>query len=143
MMRMSTTHHNIKKQSGVSVVTAIFLIVILSLMGVGMVSLLSTSQQSISQEITSAKAYMAARSCLQWGIYQSVYPAASPPVDIEGTNTFNDSASALFNTRCDTTKTNIINADNLRFFNITTTAKFGNTLDPEYSERTLRLQFQP
>lgn len=142
-MRMYTTHLNIKKQSGVSVVTAIFLVVILALMGVGMVSILTTSQQSISQEITSAKAYMAARSCLQWGIYQSVYPAASPPVDLDATNTFNDNTSGLFNTRCDTTKINIINADNLRFFNITTTAKFGNIQDPEYSERKLRLQFQP
>lgn len=142
-MHMSTIHHNIEKQTGVSVVTAIFLVVILALMGTGMISILSTSQQSISQEITSAKAYMAARSCLQWGIYQSVYPAALPPVNIEGTNTFNDNTSALFNTRCDTTKINIINADNLRFFNISTTAKFGNTLDPEYSERKLHLQFLP
>lgn len=138
MMRMSTTHHNIKKQSGVSVVTAIFLVVVLALMGAGMVSILTTSKQSISQEYTSAKAYMAGRSCLQWGMYQAIYSAASGSF----TNTFNNTNSSLFNTRCETT-INIINSDDLTFFNIEATGSFGNIQDPEYSERTMRLQFQP
>ena len=142
-MPISTIHPNYKNQTGVSIVTAIFLIVVLSLMGVGMVSILTTSKQSISQEYTSAKAYMTARSCLQWGMYQAAYPAVSPPVSLEATNTFNDIDFSLFNTRCDKTKLDVINSDNLVFINISATAKFGGTLDPEYSERTLRLQFQP
>ncbi len=137
---MSTIRHNIKKQAGVSIVTAIFLIVVLSLMGVGMVSLLSTSQQSISQEITSAKAYMAGRSCLQWGMYQSVYSAAT----VTGSHdlTFSNNNSGLFNSQC-TTSIDTIIADGLTFYNINATAKFGSLADPEYSERTMRLQFQP
>jgi len=128
--------HNIKRQSGVSVVTAIFLVVILSLMGIGMVSLLTTSQQSVSQEITSAKAYMAARSCLQWGMYQTVYTANT------GThsNTFN--GNGLFNTSCTTTLRSI-NSDGLTFYNISAGAEFGGINTPEYSQRQLRLQFQP
>lgn len=135
-MRMSITPHNIKKQSGVSIVTAIFLVVILSLMGIGMVSLLTTSQQSISQEITSAKAYMAARSCLQWGMYQTVYTANTGAHD----NTFN--GNGLFNTSCTTTLSSI-NNDGLTFYNISALAEFGDTNTPEYSQRELRLQFQP
>jgi len=138
MMRMSITPHNIKKQSGISIVTAIFLVVILALMGTGMVSLLSTSQQSISQEITSAKAYMAGRSCLQWGMYQAVYAATTGT----HTNTFNDVNSSLFNSQC-STEINTITADSLIFYNITATANFGINTDPEYSQRTMRLQFQP
>ena len=137
MMPMSITPRNIKKQSGVSIVTAIFLVVVLSLMGIGMVSLLTSSQQSISQEITSAKAYMAARSCLQWGIYQAVYTANTGT----HTNTFN-SNTGLFNTRC-TTKISSINNDDLVYYNISALAEFGNTNTPEYSQRELRLQFQP
>lgn len=137
-MHMSTIRHNIKKQAGVSIVTAIFLVVVLSLMGVGMVSLLSTSQQSISQEITSAKAYMAGRSCLQWGMYQSVYSAATGSHDI----TFNNNNSGLFNSQC-TTSIDTITADGLTFYNINVTAKFGSLTDPEYSKRTMLLQFQP
>lgn len=103
---MSTTHHKLKNQAGVSVITAIFLVVILALMGVGMVSILTTSQQSISQEITSAKAYMAGRSCLQWEMYQSIYDA-DPWVNQPHTLTFNN--NGLINTECTNTFTVITN----------------------------------
>ena len=139
MMPMSTTRLSIKKQSGVSVVTAIFLVVILALMGAGMVSILTTSQQSISQEITSAKAYMAGRSCLQWGMYQAVFDA-DPWTNDPYTVNFNN--AGLINTRCINTRFEVITNDGLRFFNITTTATFGNINDPEFSQRTMRLQFQ-
>jgi len=138
MMRMSITHRNIKKQSGVSIVTAIFLIIVLALMGAGMVSLLSTSQQSISQEITSAKSYMAGRSCLQWGMYQAVYSATTGT----HTNTFNNANSSLFNSQCSVT-IDTINSDGLIFYNLNTTANFGNITDPEYSQRSMQLQLQP
>lgn len=137
MMRMSITLHNIKRQTGVSIVTAIFLVVILSLMGVGMVSLLTTSQQSISQEITSAKAYMASRSCLQWGMYQAVYTGNT----VTHTNTFN-SNTGLFNTTC-TTSLSSLTTDGLIFYNITAVAEFGSSANPEFSQRTMRMQFQP
>lgn len=138
-MHMFIIHHSIKRQSGVSIVTAIFLIVILSLMGIGMVSILTTSQQSISQEITSAKAYMAGRSCLQWGMYQAIYDA-DPWNNSPHTVTFNN--NGLINTACETGFT-VINNDNKTFFNITTTANFGSVTDPEFSQRRMRLQFQP
>ena len=107
-------------------------------MGVSMVSLISTNQQSISQEFTSAKAYMAARSCLQWGMYQAVY-SATP-----GSNTtnFNDTNSGLTNARCITDTNTIVN-DGLIFYNITATASIGAIQDPEYSRRQLQIQFQP
>jgi len=131
-------HHNIIKQSGVSIVTAIFLVVILSLMGLGMISILTVSKQSISQEYTSAKAYMAGRSCLQWGMYQAVFSAANGNY----TNNFNNANSSLFNSSC-TTTIDTITADGLTFFNIDATARFGTATDPEFSQRQMRLQFQP
>ena len=139
MMHMSITHHNIDKQKGVSIVTAIFLIVVLSLMGLGMVSILTTSKQSISQEYTSAKAYMAGRTCLQWGMYQAIYAADNGKY----VNNFNNVNTSLFNTRCDETSIDVINSDGLTFYNITAIGKFSVDTVPEYSERTMRLQFQP
>ena len=138
-MPMSTTHLNIKYQSGISIVTAIFLVVILALMGTGMVSLLTTSQQSISQEISSAKAYMAGRSCLQWGMYQAIYDS-DPWLNNPNIITF--TSGNLVNTQCSNT-INVINSDGLTFFDIDATASFGAITEPEYSERTMRLQFQP
>lgn len=138
MMLMFITRHNINKQKGVSVVTAIFLVVVLALMGVGMVSILTTSKQSISQEYTSAKAYMAGRSCLQWGMYQAIFSGTDGIFN----NNFNNVNASLFNTQC-TTSINTISADSLTFRNIEAIARFGTVNNPEYSERTLRLQFQP
>jgi len=138
-MPMSTIHLNIKYQSGVSIVTAIFLVVILALMGAGMVSLLTTSQQSISQEISSTKTYMAGRSCLQWGMYQAIYDA-DPWLNNPNIITFNN--GNLINTQCSST-INVINSDGLTFFDIKATARFGSVADPEFSQREMRLQFQP
>jgi len=140
MKPMSITPRSIKKQAGVSVVTAIFLVIVLALMGSGMVSLLTTSQQSISHEITSAKAYMAGRSCLQWGMYQSIYtPAAASS---SNTITFNNNTSGLFNSQCATT-IDTISADSLTFYNINAVATFGSAASPEFSQREMHLQFQP
>ena len=135
---MFIIRRNFKKQSGVSVVTAIFLVVVLALMGVGMVSLISTSQQSISQEITSTKAYTAGRSCLQWGMYQAVYTGTA----VNNTTNFNDVNSGLINTQCVTVIDTVVN-DGLTFFNITATASIGGVQDPEFSQRQLQMQFQP
>ncbi len=137
-MHMSSMSRSHKHQSGVSVVTALFLIIVLSLLAAGMVSMLATSQQSVSQEVTSTKAYMASRSCLQWAMYQAVYSSATGSY----TNTFIDAASGSYPARCTTTISSISN-DGLTFYNINATARLGSKTDPEYSQRELRLQFQP
>lgn len=136
---MSTIHHSIKRQFGVSIVTAIFLVVVLALMATAMVSLLTTSQHSISQEITSAKAYLAGRSCLQWGMYQAIYDT-DPWNNNPHRLSFNN--NGLINTGCKTVFT-VISNDGKTFFNIITTANFGNATNPEFSQRQMRLQFQP
>jgi len=134
-----------KKQTGISIITAIFLIMIMSLMGVGMVSLLTTSQQSISHEITSAKSYMAGRTCLQWSMYQMVY---NPQEHINTINNFNiDTGSSLYNSTCEVDIDHILDADNnnppLNFYNINVTASYGDITSPEYSKRNMRMQYQP
>jgi len=140
MMPMSITHHKISKQKGVSIVTAIFLVIVLALMGAGMVSLLTTSQQSVSHEITSAKTYMAGRSCLQWGMYQAIYSAAA--ANGSNTTTFNNATSGLSNSQC-VTAIDTISSDSLIFYNINTVATFGSISIPEFSRREMHLQFQP
>ena len=144
----------LKKQSGASIVVAIFLIVVLSLMGAGMVSLLSTSQQSISQEITSAKSYMAARSCFHWAMYQVAYfqgePGAvaipNPTTNPVGThiNTFNsDPTSGLHTSTC-TIVIDSFDVDvnpTLTYYPINIEAEFGDITHPEYSKRTMHMQF--
>ena len=140
MMHMYSIPRNPAKQVGVTIVTAIFLIVVLSLMGLGMIILLTTSQQSISQEITSVKSYMAGRSCIQWGMYQAVFSPGTATGS--HTTTFSDTTSGLYNSKCNTTFTTI-SADSLTFYKLDITASFGDVTAPEFSQRKLKLQFQP
>jgi MSHA biogenesis protein MshP len=76
-----------KKQSGFSLVAAIFLLVVLSLLGVYMVTISSVQQQTLSYTFLSARAYQAARSGIEWGIYRALndgdcssFPPASPKI---------------------------------------------------------------
>ena len=138
MKIMFTTSHNIKKQHGASIITAIFLLVILALLGQGMVVLLATSHQAINHEVTSAKAYMSARTCSQWGMYQAVFTSPAGTYD----HVFNTSTSNLFNTSCET-YIKVTTADGNTYYDINTIAKFSSLSSPEYSRRELRLQFIP
>lgn len=114
-------------------------------MGAGMVSLLATSQQSINHEITSAKSYMAGRTCLQWSMYQMIY---SPGTHNGTINNFNvNTSSNLYNSTCIVDIDLIPDADNnnppLNFYNINVTASYGDITSPDYSKRKMRVQYQP
>jgi len=129
--------NSVQAQKGVTLVGALFIIVIMALLGTGLLQLMTTSQQSIGQEITSVKAYFASHSATQWGMYQSVYAGGAAV----GTNTITFSNSGLTNTTVSTTiQRNIIEGNN--YYNITATGQFGVSADREYSQRMLQLRFQ-
>ena len=119
-----------------SIVAAIFLITALALLATAAVQIVSTGQQSISQEITSVKAYFAAQTGLQWGMYQAVY--ATP-------NT--TQALTLSNSGLTNTSVNIVflksTFDSNTYYQLTTTGNYSSTASPEYSSRQLRLRFKP
>jgi MSHA biogenesis protein MshP len=58
------------RQSGVGLVTAIFLLVVLAGLGVAMVSLFTSQQASADLDLQGARAYQAARAGIEWGLYQ-------------------------------------------------------------------------
>lgn len=59
-------------QSGFSLVTAIFLIVVLAAIGGFIVTFFGLQQSSSSQEFQGARAYQAARAGVEWAAYQSL-----------------------------------------------------------------------
>ena len=126
----------IKRQQGVSIVAAIFLITALALLATAAVQLVSTGQQSISQEITSVKAYFAGQTGLQWGMYQTVYATPSTPQIITLSN------SGLSNTTVDLTFT-VSTIDGNTYYQISSTGKYSTTSSPEYSSRKLSMRFKP
>lgn len=124
------------KQKGFSIVSAIFLIVIMALLAVGMTKIFSTSQQSISQEITSLQTYLAAQSGLQTGMYQAVY---APPADGAIQNEL-FAGIGLSNTTVQVTffRNDI---DTKIYYRISSRADYIPAGSPEYSQRTLELRF--
>jgi MSHA biogenesis protein MshP len=60
----------IRRQAGVGLVTAIFLLVVLAGLGVAMVGIFTAQQASSNLDLLGARAYQAARAGLEWGIYQ-------------------------------------------------------------------------
>ena len=66
--------HETREQRGFSVVTAIFLIVVLALVGVFIVSVTGLQQSSQALDVQGARAYQAARAGAEWGAFQVLDP---------------------------------------------------------------------
>ena len=61
-------------QRGFSIVTAIFLIVVLALLGVYIVSVTGIQQTSSQLDVQGVRAYQAARAGIEWGAFQVLDP---------------------------------------------------------------------
>lgn len=57
-------------QRGFSIVSAIFLLVVLSFLGVAMVSLSTTQHQTAAMDVMGSRAYQAARAGIEWAAFQ-------------------------------------------------------------------------
>lgn len=68
-----------KLQTGFSIVTAIFLLVVLSFLGVAMVTFTTSQHQSSAMDVMGSRAYQAARSGIEWAAYH----VASSPSGVE------------------------------------------------------------
>ncbi len=63
-------HTTLKRQRGFSLVSAIFLLVVIAALGAFSLTLSSTQQQSAALDVQGARAYQAARTGIEWGAYQ-------------------------------------------------------------------------
>jgi MSHA biogenesis protein MshP len=69
-------------QRGVSIITGIFLLLLMATLAAAMVSMTSTSHVNIAADIGGARAYQAARAGAEWGMFQldpNAQAAALPP----------------------------------------------------------------
>ena len=125
-----------RNQQGITLVGALFIIVVMALLGTGLLQLTATSQQSIGQEITSVKAYFAGHSALQWGMYQATFAGAT------GAHTLTFTQQGLTNTTVNSTLTSTKIAGST-YYQINADGLYGITTDPEFSRRQLNLRYRP
>ncbi len=119
--------------NGFTIVQAIFILVVLGMLGTYMVTL-STVQQSIStQSLLQARAYQAARSGLEWGI-KSV--TDSPPCFSNSTFTLDGYSLAV---SC----VNVGNYDEAgttyNVYNLSSVASYADISNPDYVSRALEV----
>lgn len=65
-------------QCGFSLVSAIFLLVVIAALGTFAVTLSTTQQQSAALDVLGSRAYQAARAGIEWGAYQVLINNACP-----------------------------------------------------------------
>lgn len=84
-----------QNQRGFALVMAIFVVVVLAMLGIFMVTIGSVSRSTATAAVQGARAYFAARSGIEWGIFQAMPPtnscAASSTITLTkpGLNGFN------------------------------------------------------
>lgn len=69
---LPSMNYKFGKQAGFSLVSAIFLLVVLAALGVAMVTISTVQHQSSSLDIQGVRAYQAARAGIEWGLYKKL-----------------------------------------------------------------------
>ncbi len=67
---LSTVFRHPPSQRGFSLISAIFLLVVIAALGTFAVTLSTNQQQSTAQDVLGSRAYQAARAGVEWGAYQ-------------------------------------------------------------------------
>ena len=67
------------RQRGFSIVTAVFLVVVLALLGAFIVSFTGVQQSSARADVQGVRAYQAARAGIEWAAFQILTPSSSTP----------------------------------------------------------------
>lgn len=131
-------------QRGFSLVTAIFILVILAILGAFMVSFSATQQSTIAMDIQSARALQAARAGVEWGAFQllKVPPPGATCADYPGSTiynmTFNAPALTGFSTSVNCFKTSHTEgANTIVVYVLTSTAIYGAVNTPDYVNRQI------
>jgi MSHA biogenesis protein MshP len=132
-------------QRGFSLISAIFLLVVIAALGAFAVTISTTQQQSAALDLLGARAYQAARAGIEWGAYQ-VLPnsaavggfaancragATAQAVAMPGTL-----AGFAVNVACTSTAVSEA-AATVNVYQLTSTATLGVVATPTYVERQI------
>lgn len=138
---MKTLH---KLQRGFSLVSAIFLLVVIAALGTFAVTLSTTQQQGAALDVLGARAYQAARAGIEWGAYQVLPASAAAFATACRAGTTSQVVAPLPNTLagfsvnavCGATS-HVEDASTLWVYSLTSTATQGTAATPDYVERQM------
>lgn len=133
MIRAPSTH---RRQRGFAMVAAIFLMVVLALLGGLMVTMSNTQQISAVRDLVGTRAYYAARAGMEWGAFRAMQSAACP----FSSALPNAVAATGFSVQVTCTTTGPYNEGGADYFiyQITSTATTGTPGQHDHAERQLQ-----
>lgn len=138
---MKTLH---KLQRGFSLVSAIFLLVVIAALGTFAVTLSTTQQQSAALDVLGARAYQAARAGIEWGAYQVLPASAAAFATACRAGATSQAVSPLPNTLADfnvnvqcSATSHVEGVPTLWVYSLTSTATRGTVATPDYVERQM------
>jgi MSHA biogenesis protein MshP len=138
--------HGVNGQRGFSIVSAIFLLVVMASLGAFMLTFGTLQQTTSTQDTQGARAYQAARTGIEWGLYQALRvpapPAAAPACPASPTTLpALEGALAGFTVTVECSSSDHAEAGNtVRVYQFTSTATNGVSADsPHRVERQLRV----
>jgi MSHA biogenesis protein MshP len=130
------------KQTGSALVIAIFVIIVLSVLGAALVNMLDSSQEGVAYEVLGTRAYTAAQSGLQWQLAE-VFPLNSDAIACKSSADINSNTPSFSASKglaqC---KVNVIcddfTLDGIRYYTIESSAEC--TIDGELTSRTVAVE---
>jgi len=133
-----------KIQRGFSLVSAIFLLVVIAALGVFALTLSATQQQSAALDVMGARAYQAARTGIEWGAYQVLPNSAVGFAASCRAGTASQAVAPLPGTlagfsvsvQCTSTAHSEASAT-VTVYQLTSTATRGTVAEPDYVERQM------
>ncbi len=134
-----------KHERGFALVAAIFIVVVLAMLGIMMVTIGGMERATASAAVQGARAFYAARSGIEWGTFGALNNTAATcgaAPSTPTTNTFNLAATGLagftVSVVCSYT-THKERSNTYNVYVINSTATSGNFGDTDYVSRTLQV----
>ena len=124
-------------QRGFAMVSAVFLVVVLALLGAMIVSLSTTQQVGSVRDLFGSQAYFAARTGIDWGVYRALQASSCA-----GSTTLpalsGSAASFIVQVSCTSYAGGDEAGTNVTVYQITSTARRGTFGSLDYAERQLQ-----
>lgn len=135
-----------KSEYGFSIITAIFLLVVLSFLGIAMVSFSTSQHQSEAMDVMGSRAYQAARTGIDWTAFYVVNSPSNAAVAVPQCATTNLGALGgtlapfTVNMSC-SAASHVEGATTIWIYDVTSTAQTGGGAgDPGFVERVISVK---
>lgn len=123
-------------QGGFSLISAIFLLVVIAALGTFAVTISTTQQQSAALDVLGARAYQASRAGIEWGAYQVLRNGGCPVSPTALAALPNTLANFSVQVDCSSAAVSEASAT-VTMYQLTSTATQGTVATPNYVERQM------